>query len=122
MIRLGKPLRPGVAGLFAAAVLVTVAAVPAHAGVPQDGKGDTATFLGTPCLNFHTLPSLSSPVTYCIEYGHSSGVVKSTTGDWVNGLWGWTNCWDWIEWWDSNEVPHQGWASDGYIYTGKSEC
>ena len=102
--------------MVTAALLVGLAA-PAAA----DAKGDNATFEGNPCLNFHTDPSLSSGVVVCVGL-HSGNVLSSTTGDWVNGLWGWTNCWDYVRYVDEYGYEWLGWASDGFVYTGKNEC
>jgi hypothetical protein len=114
--------RLGVAGLLAM-VTVVASASPAAAKVqPQDGKGDNATFLGTPCLNFRTGPHLNSGVVACVDYGHAGGIDFSTTGDWVKGLWGWTNCWDYVRYVQPDGTEVDGYASDGFVYTGKSEC
>jgi hypothetical protein len=122
MIRFTPLPRLGAVALLTIPLLVGLARPAAATVRPQDGKGDNAFFYGTPCINFRTGPHLSSSVIACVDYGHSGGIYSSTIGDWVYGLWGWTKCWDYVTYADPSGNVFSGYASDGFVYTGKSEC
>src|ERR1700730_6749408 len=102
-------MRSAALGVAAVAGLVTLVG-----GAPSAlAAGGTIRGTGG-CLNVRTGPGTGYPGTgACLPDGTSVSVVCQTSGDAVNGNWGTTTIWDKLD-------GYNGYASDGYVYTGSN--
>lgn len=113
----GAVLRPArtrrLALVLGLVVLVATALALAFAS-PARATNGTITGTGS-CLNERTGPGTGYSVITCIADSTVVGIACQTTGDTVNGNWGATNVWDYIDYGNRG-----GYVTDGYVYTGSN--
>lgn len=68
---------------------------------------------GSP-VNIRTGPGTSYPSIGTYPDGSSIYIRCQSYGEWVYGMWGWTNLWD------NNSVNDYAYISDGFVYTGSN--
>ncbi|MGQ5522082.1 peptidoglycan DD-metalloendopeptidase family protein [Chitinimonas sp. PSY-7] len=69
---------------------------------------------GNDKVNLRQSPSLNAPIVGSLPNGETVTISCTAQGDWVDGVWGRTQLWNWL--------TINAWVSDGFLDTGSNQA